>query len=117
MADWTNTDLANNTLEHIGVKPAGNSASSEDLNRVDTMWVDLHDRLDKLGYIDFDYDAIPDGFKSLLMKILGEEISTSFGITGSHRAEIREDARMAMANLREQTKGGPRYIPVVFRDY
>lgn len=117
MANWTDTDLANKTLEHLSVKAAGNSASSEDLNLVTEEWLGLYSRLNLKGYIIFDYNAIPEWAQGPLKKILSEEIATHFGVSGEKRQLIMNDAKKALDDMREQTQSRPNYIPVMSRDF
>jgi hypothetical protein len=97
MADLTRAEMIDRVLEHIGVKPAGQSATAEDSALVGEAIDAAHDRLNKFGLVPFATSAIPTWAQVPFRDFVAGDVGQSFGFgerfKPSQAAAERELAR------------------------
>jgi hypothetical protein len=108
MATLTKAELRNRVLEHLGIKPAGQSASAEDAVLVDEAIDAAHDRLNKFGLVPFATSAIPEWAQVPLRDYVAGDVGRSFGFGDS----LKQQQMLAESELRRQVAGFRHPIPI-----
>jgi len=112
MADWTKTQLADKTLEYLGVKAAGQSASAEDNALAQEVAQSVYEQLRKTGLAPFAISAVPEWAQMQLKKIIAADLCGNFGISGQRRVEYMQDKMAGIRELAVQCAGYKHPIPV-----
>jgi len=111
MATWTQSNWADKSLEYLGVKGAGQSASSEDGNIASEAALSVYKQLRKVGLCPFAITAIPEWAQLPLKKYLAAELCGEFGVSGQRKAELMQDQARAMRELQTQVAGYVHPLP------
>jgi hypothetical protein len=107
MATWTSEELREEILLHLGVKPAGQSASAEDAETVDNAITSCIAMLRGLGLAPFPADEIPEWAWLAMRDYVSGYVGQSFGLgytmkQGQYDAEreLRRQTIVQKPNLR-----------------
>lgn len=110
MAVRTLSDLVLETLDCLGVLPAGQTAQVEDLNRISEAIPSILSELARreIVYIP-DSNNIPDSDFRSLAEISAYECREKFGITGDDAVALKDKNNEAVAKLKVMHRGRPTY--------
>lgn len=108
MANWTKAELANNALEYMGVKAAGQSVSGEHSNYVQKVIDSLWKQYRPTGLMQYATSAIPDWSHMPWMKLLAFEVGPRFG-----RPYPESYKNNAIREMAAYVFGGPKsHLPI-----
>ena len=105
MVDWS--------LEILGVKPAGQSASAEDADICGRHYDSAYSRLRKRGLAPFSSNAVPDWAQGPVAQYVARDCASAFGIVGEALSTLDRDQAVAVRELTEQVAVSPQQTPVV----
>ena len=113
MATRTKAQLANDILEWMGVKPAGQSVSGEHSNFVQRVIDSVYDQLQDPGLAPYGLSAIPEWAQLPMIKYVAVEVGPRFGKPYPEQQKVTAKQEMAAAVF-----GGPRpTLPTKSKDY
>jgi len=112
MATWTKSDLSTKVLSYLGVKPAGQDASSEDDNLCKDIIDSVYEQLNTFGLVDFSVDAIPEQIQQSLVKYVAVEAGPYFGKIMDEGLKV-----LAEREMRRQSHGPATHMNVKSRYY
>lgn len=102
MADWTQSDLANRTLELLGIKAAGQSVASEDFSLANDTINGIYQELRRVDHAPFSLTAIPDWAQTPLRDMVAADLAPLYGLPlQQYAAKAQEGER----RIRRQTSG------------
>jgi hypothetical protein len=113
MATKTRAEMVDWTLEVLGVKPAGQSASAEDADLVGRYFDTTYASLRKLGVAPFGTSAVPEWAQASFAHIVAADMTNHYGITGERLADLKSAAAKGRRDLTEQCANGIEQTPVV----
>lgn len=105
MATKTRIELAAMTLEALGVKAAGQSASAEDTATVVTAIDGILSRLKRDERAPFAVDSVPDWAWAPLRDMAAYAVRSDFGLTGERLGEVLRSNAEARSEWYKQTAG------------
>lgn len=100
MASYTRTDLRNDALIELSAKAAAESAEPEDAALVERKIDALHDYLVSEGLAYWSLSDIPGAVYNQLVTLVANVGSMAFGRIEARRLELKNDALVAMNEIR-----------------
>ena len=108
MATMSKSEVADLTLENLGVKPIGQSAASEDSTLAQKVLDTIHDQLQKRRLAPFEMTAVPEYAQIPLRDLASAELAGSYGLAGERLSLIVQNRQRALAELAAQVSTGVR---------
>jgi hypothetical protein len=104
----TEADLLQEVLENLGVLAAGQTAETEDLNRVSEKLPSIVALLgaSEIVYIP-DLNNIPDEYFIPFAACVAFHCKSKFGLIGDSAAEVDKDYQLALLQFRVMNRGRP----------
>ena len=102
---WTDDQVVEGVLEHLGVKASGVTAAGEDTLRVTTAYTSVYALLAKQRLAPWPIDEVPDEAFIPLTYYLAGRVAAGFGHSGQRLLEFREDARQGYKDLATAAAG------------
>jgi hypothetical protein len=103
MATMTIAEIADRTLEHLGIKPAGQNASAEDAQRVIEIVTSVLSKLRYENLAPFEVTAIPEYAQLSVRDISAAECASLYGLSGERLQVVLQGREMARLDLSRQT--------------
>ncbi len=108
----TIAEIADRTLEHLGIKAAGQNASAEDVLRVKEIVTSVLSKLRYENMAPFDVTAIPEYAQLAIRDISAAECANLYGLSGERLQIIMQGREMARLDLSRQTAAKKSALPV-----
>ena len=105
MATLTKVEIAASVLEALGVKAAGQSASSEDEEAAENAVSSAYYRLRYESKAPYDIDSVPEWAWTPLRDYVARDLINNFGISGERLQGILAAAARADRDIAVQTAG------------
>lgn len=112
MANWTDDDVINGALEHLGLKPSGQGASAEDFALVESAYNSIYPQLRRLGLAPWAIDSVEEEAQQPLAKYVASQVAVKFGFTGERLMAIKFDGDLGFRELQEQAAGDRANVPL-----
>lgn len=112
MATKTRLQMIDWSLEVVGAKPAGQSASAESADVAGRYYDAAYSRLRKRGLAPFDSNAVPEWAWAPLAHYVARDCSTTFGVQGEQLTKLESEARWAERELTEQASVDVQEVPI-----
>lgn len=112
MANWTDDDVVNGALEHLGIKPSNQSADAESFLTGTNCYASVYPQLRKMGLAPWASDSVEEEAQQPLAKYLAAQLAVKFGFTGERLMAIKFDGDLGLRELTEQAAGDRQVVPI-----
>ena len=99
---YTQAQLRDRVLQELGVLPAGETATAEDAELVESVICAVHSMLRKEMFVDWTLEAIPQEVIEPLMAINAARLAGRYGLSAERRRELVILAAQGMSDLYTQ---------------